>query len=96
MAASTNKSEFELASLPTIFSQNSWTVYLDDVPQMDSQGLNCTRKWFGNLGPDEIVLMNVRPDGYVGSIKKWQASQAGAGVEAARWLDEYYGGFLQV
>ncbi|KAH8895656.1 FAD binding domain-containing protein [Thozetella sp. PMI_491] len=96
LLTSTEKSKFELTDLPPLFAQNSWTVYIDDVPQLDTQGLTCTKKWIGELAPGEIVIMNVRPDGYVGSIKKWQAGQAGAGERAGKWLDEYYGAFLQV
>lgn len=50
-------------------------------------------KWLGGLGADEVAVLNVRPDGYVGSLRRWQAG-AETGAEAARWLDAYYGGFL--
>lgn len=44
--------------------------------------------------------MNVRPDGYVGSMKKWDLDgphdPLELGKEAAAWLDGYYAGFLAV
>ncbi|EFX04851.1 pentachlorophenol 4-monooxygenase [Grosmannia clavigera kw1407] len=89
-----DKGSFELAQLPSLFSQSPWTVYLDDVAAMDTQGKSCTGKWLGSLAADEVAVMNVRPDGYVGSIRRWKASEE-TGGEAARWLDAYYGGFLQ-
>lgn len=95
--AATEKSEFELDSLPPLFSESRWTVYTDDVPHLDSQGASCVEKWLGNLAADEVAIVNVRPDGYVGSIKRWDAAaQNNGGEDTARWLDEYYGGFLEV
>lgn len=47
--------------------------------------------------------MNVRPDGYVGSVRKWRLvpsdktrTPEDLGKEAAEWLDEYFGSFLAV
>lgn len=37
----------------------------------------------------------MRPDGYVGSVSKFNIAGDDAGLEAARSLDDYYGGFLQ-
>lgn len=45
---------------------------------------------------DEVVILNVRPDGYVGSVKKFNIIDGGAALEAVQWLDTYYSGFLQV
>lgn len=42
-----------------------------------------------------MAIVNVRPDGYVGSVSKFSIAGDDAGLEAARSLDDYYGGFLQ-
>lgn len=89
------KSEIELSDLPALFQDSRWTFYLDDYPQNDARGLLCTDKWLGNLDPNEAAIVTVRPDGYVGSVGRWDASVDDSGEEAARWLDDYYGGFLQ-
>lgn len=98
--ASTSKHLFEIAHLPPILSRSPWTIYLDDVPDLDTRGSTCTEKYLGSQLRDEVAVMNVRPDGYVGSLRKWRISGdedgEAAGVEAARWLDGYYDGFLQV
>lgn len=94
--ASTDKSAFELASLPPLLSQSKWTVYLDNVPHLDTQEKTCTDKWLGGLEPEEVALVNVRPDGYIGSIMRFNTGDGNAGQKAAQCLDDYYGGFLQV
>ncbi|TGJ81936.1 hypothetical protein E0Z10_g6828 [Xylaria hypoxylon] len=96
LLTSTDKDSFEIASLPALFSMSPWTVYLDEVPHMDTKGLYCIPKWLGELDLTEVAIVNVRPDGYVGSIKRWDVAEQATGEAAARWLDEYYGGFLQV
>jgi len=83
------KSEVEIADLPSMLQDSRWTFYLDDVP---GQKQSCTEKWFGGVGEGEVVIMNVRPDGYVGSIRRWENSQA---AQACEFLDTYYGGFLK-
>ncbi|CAK7201463.1 hypothetical protein SEUCBS139899_004167 [Sporothrix eucalyptigena] len=90
------KSEIEVADLPPLLQDSRWTFYLDDVPELDTRGSLCTNKWLGSLGPGEVSIVNVRPDGYVGSIGRWDSSIDESGVEAARWLDKYYDRFLQV
>ncbi|KAK2029136.1 FAD binding domain-containing protein [Colletotrichum zoysiae] len=96
LITSTDKNEFEIASLPPLLARSGWTVYLDDVAHLDTQRRSCTDKWLGGLAHDEAAVMVVRPDGYVGSIGRWSAVDRGAGELAARWLDDYFGGFLQV
>lgn len=86
LPASTPKPNFELSHLPPLLSRSPWTIYLDDVPDLDTQGRTCTEKYLGSSfhpstslsssssplsSPKEIALLNVRPDGYVGSIRKW-------------------------
>ncbi|ROW01937.1 hypothetical protein VMCG_05572 [Cytospora schulzeri] len=100
LITSTSKHLFEIAHLPPILSRSPWTIYLDDVPDLDTRGSTCTEKYLGYQLQDEVAVMNVRPDGYVGSLRKWKITDdnngEAAGVEAARWLDRYYDGFLQV
>ncbi|KAK1657937.1 FAD binding domain-containing protein [Colletotrichum godetiae] len=95
LITSTDKNDFEVSSLPPVFSQSAWTIYLDDVAPLDTQARSCTDKWLGGLGTDEASLIVVRPDGYVGTIGRWQATESGTGGIAAQWLDDYFGGFLQ-
>ncbi|KAH6898548.1 FAD binding domain-containing protein [Thelonectria olida] len=90
------KSEIEVSDLPILLQDSRWTFYLDDIPDQDTRGALCTNKWLGSLGPGEVAIVNVRPDGYVGSIGRWDSSVDDSGVEAAQWLDEYYGGFMQI
>ncbi|KAF6837151.1 phenol 2-monooxygenase [Colletotrichum plurivorum] len=93
----TDKNDFEIASLPPLFARSGWTVYLDDVAPLDTQGRSCADKWLGGLAADEATLVLVRPDGYVGAVGRWDATGgADAGSSAAQWLDDYFGGFLQV
>ncbi|KAI1325983.1 FAD binding domain-containing protein [Xylariaceae sp. FL0255] len=96
LLTSTPKDQFEINMLPRLFSNSPWTVYLDDVPHMNTKGLPCIQKWLGSVDEGRVVIVNVRPDGYVGSIKGWDVAEQGAGKAATRWLEEYYGGFLQV
>ncbi|KAI1166652.1 FAD binding domain-containing protein [Nemania serpens] len=96
LLTSTPKDAFELASLPALFSMSPWTVYLDDVAQLDTKGLCCIPKWLGEVGSEQAIIVNVRPDGYVGSISRWDIAEQTSGEAAARWLDDYYGGFLEV
>lgn len=95
VAAPTDKSNFELGSLPPLLSRSKWTVYLDNVPHLDTRGQQCTKKWLGGLETDEVALVSVRPDGYVGSIVKFNTMEEDAGLKAAQCLDDYYGGFLE-
>ncbi|POR33233.1 Phenol 2-monooxygenase [Tolypocladium paradoxum] len=90
------KAEVEVSDLPAMLQDSRWTIYLDDVPEEDTRGQLCTVKWLGNLEPGEVAIINVRPDGYVGSVGRWDSNVDDSGVDAARWLDEYYAGFMQI
>jgi len=90
------KSEVEISDLPLLLQDSRWTFYLDDIPELDTRGSLCTNKWLGSLGPGEAAIVNVRPDGYVGSIGRWDSSVDDSGVAAARWLGKYYDRFLQI
>ena len=71
-------------------------MYIDNAASLDSQGRSCTEKWLGELGHGQAGIVNVRPDGYVGSIMRIDTKEAFAGQTAAKALDDYYGGFLHV
>lgn len=87
------KSSFEIADLPLLLRESRWTLYLDDLAA--TTGGSCTQTWLGGLSNSEAAVLVVRPDGYVGSISRWGLSGRAAGLEAAAWLDEYFGGFLE-
>ncbi|KAH9889597.1 FAD binding domain-containing protein [Xylariomycetidae sp. FL2044] len=95
LVTTTDKSSIEIEDLPPLFARSAWTFYLDDVPHLDTRRTSCTRKWVGDLHNGEIALINMRPDGYVGSISRWNSLNEKAGVDAAQWFNGYYGGFLQ-
>ncbi|RDW61538.1 FAD protein [Coleophoma crateriformis] len=79
------KDDVEIADLPSLWKDSRWTFYLDDV-------MGCTKKWIGDVKEGEVVILNVRPDGYVGSLKAFEHQDAEG---ACAWLDGYYGGFLK-
>ena len=82
MVTQSLRSEFELADLPPALRASRWTLYLDDV---ESPG--CTEKWFGSLGQAQVGIAIVRPDGYIGSIDKWDMTA----VElAGKSIEEYF------
>ncbi len=96
LLATMPKSDIEITDLPALLQDSRWTFYLDDIPEQDTRGALCTNKWLGSLGPGEVAIVNVRPDGYVGSIGRWDSSIDDAGEDAAKWMDGYYERFLQV
>jgi len=86
------KSAVEISDLPPLLQESRWTFYLDDIVE---HGQTCTQKWLGNLGDQQAAIVCVRPDGYVGSISRWNYIEDTAGPAACAWLDSYYGGFLR-
>jgi phenol 2-monooxygenase len=82
------KENIEIKDLPVMFRSSPWTFYLDDI---GSNVGSCTEKWFGRLDSDVFTIINVRPDGYVGSVGRFKAGDEGM---AKKFLDEYYAGFL--
>ncbi|KAK6583025.1 hypothetical protein PZA11_004101 [Diplocarpon coronariae] len=84
------KARVEIADLPPLLQSSRWTFYLDNLMRMPS----ATEKWIGPLGDGEVAIVNIRPDGYVGSIGRWNAHKADSGSEAVSWLNSYYGAFL--
>lgn len=94
MIAASDKSSFELAGLPSPFSNSPWTVYLDDAASLGGP-TSCIDKWLGDLAADEVAILNVRPDNYVGSVSRWNVGTAESAAKATEWLTSYYGGFLE-
>lgn len=84
--------DFEIADLPTLLQSSKWTCYLDNLK--DRQGEGCTQKWLGPLASNEVALVNVRPDGYVGSVASWALSDPHRAQKASDWLHHYYSQFL--
>ncbi|KAF2146653.1 uncharacterized protein K452DRAFT_282826 [Aplosporella prunicola CBS 121167] len=96
LVAGGDKGGFDMTDLPAALRDSAWTIYLDDVPHLDATGKGCTQKWLGGLSAGEVAVVVVRPDGYVGTVRVWaDGGDRERGVEAARWLDEYFDGFLE-
>ncbi|KAI0837873.1 FAD binding domain-containing protein [Hypoxylon sp. FL0890] len=91
-----DKARVEIQDLPPLFARSAWTFYLDNVPYLDTRRQTCTSKWVGTLQKDEVSIVILRPDGYVGSISRWDSLDVNAGSTAADWLNSYYDGFLKV
>jgi len=84
------KVDIEISDLPKALQDSRWSFYLDNIMQP-----SCTEKWLGELQDDEVAIVNVRPDGYVGSIRRFHAISARASEEAVAWLEAYYDAFLK-
>ncbi|GAD99300.1 FAD binding domain protein [Paecilomyces variotii No. 5] len=91
LVTQTPKPQVEIADLPRLLQTSRWTFYTDDLTSP-----SCTERYLGPLSAAQVGIVNVRPDGYVGSLNVWDSSVLGAGEEAARWVENYYGGFLKV
>lgn len=85
------KANVEISDLPPVLQDSRWTFYIDNI----MTPMSCTEKWLGELGENQVAVVNVRPDGYVGSVGRWDTSDSRAALEATSWLDAYYGAFLQ-
>lgn len=44
----------------------------------------------------EAAVVIVRPDGYVGAIRRFKDAGSEVGELAAGWIDSYFQGFLQI
>lgn len=82
------KAQVEISDLPELLQRSRWTFYVDDVAD---NSISCTEKWLGGVHAEEVGVVNVRPDGYVGSIGRFHNIHA---ADACQWLDSYYGVFL--
>jgi phenol 2-monooxygenase len=81
-----DKSKVETSQLPPVLRKSVWTFYIDDI-------MGCMDKYLGTVKSNEVVMVNIRPDGYVGSVARFANDSADT---AKAWLDRYYGGFLDV
>ncbi|OQV06647.1 FAD binding domain-containing protein [Cladophialophora immunda] len=88
------KSAVEITDLPPLLQKSRWTFYVDDLSDHKT-GRSCTEKWLGTVRLDEVAIVNVRPDGYVGSIGRFESKGSNGAAAASDWLDSYYGGFLK-
>lgn len=89
------KNSVEIADLPLLLQKSRWAFYLDDIPDATGNPHSTTQAWLGGLEDSEVAVVIVRPDGYVGGISRWDFSAQAASHQAAVWLDEYFGGFLE-
>lgn len=87
--------DLEVADLPPLWRESRWTVYLDDVPHLDTRGRGCADKWLGGCAGSEVAAVVVRPDGYVGTVWRGRATREHA-ARACAALDAYFEGFLDV
>ncbi|CAI6331437.1 unnamed protein product [Periconia digitata] len=85
----------EIEHLPHILRESTFSIYLDDIPEKDTRGQSCRQKWLDGLAGNEVVVVNVRPDGYVGCLRRFSDGGRESGAEAVEWLDRYYEGFLR-
>ncbi|KIW72198.1 hypothetical protein PV04_00410 [Phialophora macrospora] len=88
------KSAVEISDLPGLLQKSRWTFYMDDLEDPKT-GTSCTEKWLGDVGREEVAIVNIRPDGYIGGIGRFDAKDDSAAAAACKWLDSYYGGFLK-
>lgn len=88
------RDDVEIADLPPVLRDSRWTFYLDDIPEMDTRKQKCIDKWLGGLSRQEVAIVNVRPDGYVGAVRRWPQGSRENGMSAVQWMDDYYESFL--
>lgn len=85
----------EIKDLPPVLRESAWTFYLDDVPEKDTRKQKCMDKWLDGLDKNEVVVLNVRPDGYVGTVRRFTHGSRENGTAAVQWMDDYYEQFLK-
>jgi 2-polyprenyl-6-methoxyphenol hydroxylase-like FAD-dependent oxidoreductase len=90
-----NRNNIEIKDLPPTLRDSAWTFYLDDVPDKDTRKQKCMDKWLDGLDEHEVVVLNVRPDGYVGTIRRFADGSRESGQVAVQWMDQYYEQFMQ-
>lgn len=90
-----NRNDIELRQLPSILRESAFTFYLDDVPDRDTRKQTCMDKWLDGLDENEVVVLNVRPDGYVGCVRRFMSGSRESGMAAVHWMDEYYEQFMR-
>ncbi|KAE8153024.1 FAD binding domain-containing protein [Aspergillus avenaceus] len=82
MVTQSPREDFEIRDLPDTLQRSRWTLYLDSTASE-----SCTTKWWGNLSKEEVGIAIVRPDGYIGGMKQWNAGEA---EQALGWLENYF------
>ncbi|KAL1645389.1 hypothetical protein SLS61_008329 [Didymella pomorum] len=90
-----NRDEVEIKDLPPVLRESSWSFYLDDVPHKDTRKQTVMDKWLDGLDENEVVVLNVRPDGYVGTVRRFANGSKESGMAAVNWMDDYYEGFMK-
>ncbi|KAF3001819.1 hypothetical protein E8E13_003260 [Curvularia kusanoi] len=90
-----DRSKVEIKDLPPILRESAFSFYLDDVPHRDTRKQTVMDKWLDGLDEDEVVVLNVRPDGYVGTLRRYASGTRENGMLAVRWMDDYYEGFMK-
>lgn len=90
-----DRNNVELRDLPPVLRESAWTFYLDDIPGQDTRKQTIMQKWLGGLDQNEMVVLNVRPDGYVGTIRRFADGSRESGRAAVQWMDHYYEQFLR-
>ena len=68
---------------------------MDHASHLDTRRISATEKWLGSVDQGEVVVLVVRPEGYVGAIKRSKSAGSAEGKAAVDWLDSYLGGVLQ-
>ena len=90
-----SRANIEMKDLPPALRASAWTFYLDDIPEQDTRRQKCIDKWLGGLDEGEVVVLHVRPDGYVGTLRRFESGSLENGLLAVRWMDGYYEQFLR-
>jgi phenol 2-monooxygenase len=90
-----DRNHVELKDLPPVLRESAFTFYLDDVPKQDTRKQKCIDKWLDGLDVNEVVVLNVRPDGYVGTVRRFEDGSKQSGQVAVEWMDQYYGQFMR-
>lgn len=90
-----DRNQLEISDLPPVLRESAWTLYLDDLPGQDTRKQKCMDKWLDSLDEQEVVVLNVRPDGYVGTVRRFADGSRASGQAAVQWMDEYYERFLR-
>ncbi|KAF5587654.1 phenol 2-monooxygenase [Fusarium pseudocircinatum] len=81
----------QLITFALLTSTDKNEFELSDLPPTFSK-----KKWLGSVDSGEVSILVVRPDGYVGAIRRIKNASVEEGAAAASWLDSYFGGFLQI
>jgi hypothetical protein len=90
-----DRNNFEIRDLPAVLRESAFTLYLDDIPDKDTRKQTCMDKWLDELDENEVVVVNVRPDGYVGTVRRFADGTKENGMAAVQWMDQYYEQFLR-